>query len=283
MMKASRPQLQSSAWTLVAFLVLTSTSRAEFVVTANGSADWQGVSQLGNGGEYWDNASYDGNNMNVGYFLTKTGGFAGSAESPDIDLNNLQYFGRNQANDAPTNLKFGDGTTTTNMTTILIEVAGFANVNELYYKDSSGQEKQIIFHGEDGSGTTTTFTAIGEFELILKRDWNGTQWDFEADSATSQASQQYFSVFRSVTDTDTIYVGMEDLRKKNQNSDLDYNDMVISLTKVNPPVNPTPEPSTACLALCGIAGLGVTGLRRFRRRSPPPCKNDPVSPDLLAR
>jgi hypothetical protein len=73
-------------------------ARADVIVTGGNATDKFSAAALGETGTpYWNNTSSDGPKMNVGYFLTGTGGFTGNASSPKIALSNLHTSGRHQA------------------------------------------------------------------------------------------------------------------------------------------------------------------------------------------
>ncbi len=253
---------------VTAFLASAPASRAGFVVSSSNGAAWRADISLDgssspSGDEYWDNGSWDGTNLNIGFFLTGTGGFAGDSRSPGIALGDLRYFGTGSGRHTPYGVRFGQEATTAHLTTILIEMAGYAPENELWYRDTTG-EYRLIFPGSSGGNSSATFTAVGQFTLLLRRDLNddGDYNDSGEINVSSGATwgNQFFSVFHNRNDTDRVYVGVEDLR----HGDWDYNDMVISLSEVRV----VPEPSTLALAACGAAGLGLAGLRRWLGRRP---------------
>jgi hypothetical protein len=238
---------------LACALACTSAAPAAFQVSSTSGGSFIGlVNGIGeNGGEYWDNGSYDGSQQNVGYFLTKTGAFASNPASPAISAANLRFFAANATGAAPLHLLFGGAGAAVQSTQILIEVAGFRDVNRLSYVDQGGIEKPI-FAGPDGPGATATFTAVGQFALILRHG------GFFATSDSSR--HQFFSVFHDVNNPDKVYIGIEDLK---HNSDVDYNDMVITLQTVG-------APAPSALVLLASGGLsGLAALRRTGRRVTP--------------
>jgi hypothetical protein len=189
-------------------------------------ATWGGVaawnpsnsgSQTGN--FYWAGDSWDSNQpANVGNFLTKTGYFSGAITSPNIAQANLEFVKGSGTGGLPTvPISFGSTGAVTEVTKILIEVAGFSGSNELWYKDTTGYHK--VFGGSDGTGSEATLTAYGSFFLELRRG----SFIRSTENASGAGN---FSVFRDRTAKDTIYVGIEDLNLSE--ADKDYNDMVIS-------------------------------------------------------
>lgn len=117
-----------------------------------------------NGTPFWDNGSGDGTNLNVGHFLTGTGGFAGHPNSPDIAVSDLMYYSLGGAS-VPSFLMFSPGDIGA---TIFIEVAGNANSNSLYWFDAATPGTlNAVFNGPQGSGAVASFNPGGDFGLAL--------------------------------------------------------------------------------------------------------------------
>jgi hypothetical protein len=255
--------------------------------TAFGSVDLANGGINEDGREFWDNKSWDGPQRNIGYFLTKTGSYYSTqdnANSPGILVSNLQYFQGSSygANNAPASTTYGTGAVTNNIK-ILIEVAGLSNQNQLWYEQNGKLTR--IFNGSDGANQMSSVSITGEFNLYLIRGTTATSLTtgqlstltYAASSGTSYVppgadqqgesgttyTEQHFVTFRDNTNTEKLYVGIEDIVPL-PSADKDYNDMIISMQVQGAQV--VPAPSSFVMFMMG--GASLIGFVLLRRRNP---------------
>lgn len=147
----------------------------------SGSGSWQKmVLPNQDGTPFWDGVSSDGANMNIANFMLGTGGFTGNPNSPDLKLSQTQYWGMGTG--ASNSFEFSGVSDSAKM---LIEVAGWADNNSLYWDNSGG--KHLLFSGPAGAGATISFSP------------GAGPWWLELDSPggvfTTYASGKQFAVF----------------------------------------------------------------------------------------
>ncbi len=238
-------------------------SSAVWADTVVGSADaewqtWQSSSPSNNGGEFWDNRSWDGRSCNIGYWLTGAAtGCSNSLASSGLPLGQapgeLAFWGRTRGtNDSS---YYFSSSNADRVATLRIEVAGNRNYNSFgWYSLSAPSTLNQLFAGANGPVLdSAAFTPTGNFGYYFTdRDGNTYR--------TSGSSHQRFALFRetpggtSGTEADTYWLGLEDLPLSA--SDRDYNDLVVRISEV-------PEP--AAYLVLGL-GLGIIYLNTRRRR-----------------
>jgi hypothetical protein len=247
---------------LLTCLLVPATSQAGFVITGSGGSfqSLSGYSLNENGSPFFDNASGDGSQKNIGFFLTKTGGFSTNSLSPAIPQSQLSFWGTGTGAADPIE-SFSSGGAGVGATFVLT-VAGNAGVNVLGYHDSLGDH--VLYDPTvDGPviGQTETFTPVGNFAFYLHNP--GPNYFFYSDTSLggTDGSQQHFAVFQQ-TGSDKLWLGVEDLPGSNHGEGLgDFNDVIFSIQLV-------PEPGG--LTVFGVGVLSLAGYGWRRRRQLPP-------------
>ncbi len=231
------------AGSLIAVL-LTAQGAFGNAITGTAGSGWQPfpnpLHEQGN--PYWDHASWDGPQDNVGHILSGQAGVTppwwGNANG-SADLN--FYFTRSGSMDA----------------LMYVALAGRAGVNELgWYDIASPGVLHPIFPGGTAPGTTAFVNPSATYGFYFQTLEDGAAQVYYTQSFLNPAGEthhQHFAVFaQSLTPGSEIYwLGMEDLRL--HSSDRDYQDMIAR-------VRANPEPSTFIL----LGGGLLTFL--FRRR-----------------
>lgn len=204
-----------------------------------------------NGIPYWDNKSFDGDKMNVGYCLNGEGN-CNMAGAPGKDLS---YFG-GLFGSAVKDISFKE-TGVLDMATMKIEIAGLANQNSFGWYDINSGAKYELFSGTAGAGSEKTFDPTAQFGFYLTNDL-GTFFT-QSSKNTADKGDQHFAIFRdnAAKGSEAYYLGIEDLLFSN--SDRDYNDMIVKISASN-----TPEP--ASFAMLGLALAGAGAIKRMRSK-----------------
>jgi len=233
------------------WLVLVVTGVVAFTISASATtnvigsagAGWQAWSAPNqDGNPYWDNVSQDGNKKNIGYFLSKTGGFSSHPSSPNITPPWWGY------GDGSADLNFHFNSSLSQTVKLVIEVAGFANINELgWYDVSNPSVGGVIFPGPAGSGSTAVFTPTPNFGLYIKTSGGVKYYTQSLLNPLAERDHQHFALFKEAPGV--YWVGIED-KPKNTGEGFggDYNDMVIRMAVV-------PEPATMSLFALGLLPL----------------------------
>lgn len=141
------------------------------------------------GSPFWDNTSSDGSQLNVGYFLTGTGGFAGNPNSPNISQSDLLYYAGAGGTAVPSFLMFAPGDINGS---IWIEVAGNAASNEIRWFKASDPGTTYLLLAGAGS---TSFNPGGSFGLVQ----TGAGGTFRSD-----VNGGNFAVFSQVPEPTTM-------------------------------------------------------------------------------
>jgi hypothetical protein len=229
------------------------------------------------------------------------GEWSSSAESSLQGVLNSITVGGTSSVDAagPDNHALADGSdsiwsitgTESSLATLIIEVAGWANVNTFGIWDAYDPSKKVeLFSGVAAAGSTAKLSILADGSVEMNLTDTGV--DFAGNSfgyyLTNGSNQTFYSLtslnddqfdhmvaFRG-TDTDKIqlpdlsaglwtnneYVlAWEDIYG---GGDWDYQDMVLMVESVQPA--PVPEPATMLLLGSGLVGLA--GYRKLRKRYP---------------
>jgi hypothetical protein len=245
---------------LLTCLLVPATSQAGFVISGSGGS-FQSLSAYTlneDGHPFFDNTSGDGSKKNIGFFLTKTGGFSSSSLSPAIPQSQLNFWGTPTGGADPVE-SFASGGTGVGATFVLT-VAGNSGTNVIGYHDASGNHDLVGGNLPPG-GETVEFTPNGTFAFYLRNPTVGSGVFFYSDTTLggTDGSNQHFAVFQQ-TGSNTLWLGVEDLGV-HQNSDFDYNDMIFSIQLV-------PEPGG--LTVFGVGVLSLAGYGWRRRKQLPP-------------
>jgi hypothetical protein len=256
------------------FVLVFSAAMATFADTISGSGSatfqsWAVTNLNQNGSPYWDNPSMDGDQRNVGYFLT---------DAPSAPLSGapgaLPFWG-NAYNSVGDNGGTADlsfffqRSAPTSSALLKLEVAGQSNVNEFgWYDITNPSALHPLFLGPDSAPANDIFSPSLQYGFYLKSGSTGTFYTQSSLNTSGDTSHQHFAVFQesAVTGAEIYWIGIEDLTvgalNGNEGSVGDYNDMLIRLSPLSS-TNEVPEPSTALLVLS--SALLLAGLRLRRR------------------
>lgn len=238
-------QKRVSRWLLlvVAGVMALTVSASATTVIGSAGAGWQAWSAPNQDGTpYWDNNSADGNKKNVGYFLSKTGAFSSHPASPGITP---PWWGNS---DGSADLNFHFNSNLSQAVKLYIEVAGYSNINELWWYDVSNPSVGgLIFPGPAGAGATAVFTPATNFGLYIKTSGGVKYYTQSMLNPVAERDHQHFAVFKEAPGV--YWIGIED-KPKNTGEGFggDYNDMVIRMAVI-------PEPATMSLFALGLLPL----------------------------
>lgn len=242
--------LKLTIFICAAALVFAPAAFADLITSSTpgaGYQNWVAGDLDQNGIPYFDNSSDDGNQKNVGYYLTNTGSFTGGTAGPGA----IPYWGLSGGSFDP-NFSFTK-TNTGNNAALKIEIAGNAGINEFgWYSTSSPSDLHSIFAGSNSAGATAFFTPSAFYGFYLKGAGD-TIYYTQSASNSSDVGNQHFAVFRSAPGS--FWIGMEDLSLTT--GDKDYNDMVVTVSAV-------PEPATILLLGTSMMGFAILAHRRKR-------------------
>jgi len=236
-------QKRVSGWLLLAVAGVVAFTVSASATTVVGSGSWQAWSAPNQDGDpYWDNPSADGNKRNIGYFLSKTGGFSSHPASPAITPEWWGY------GDGSADLSFHFQSALPQAVKLVIEVAGYANINELgWYDVNNPSVGGVIFPGPAGAGATTVFSPSLNFGLYIKTAGGVKYYTQSTLNPAAEQNHQHFALFKEAPGV--YWIGVED-KPANTGEGFggDYNDMVIRMAVV-------PEPATMSLFALGLLPL----------------------------
>jgi len=254
----------------IALLFFSSSAAFSDILSGSGTAafqNWNAGDLNQNGAPYWDQTSMDGDNHNIGFYLTG----APSTYLPGAP-GALPFWG--SLYDASTDIGGGadlnflfEPTAATSTVNLEMEVAGESNVNQFgWYDIASPSVLHPLFVGHDSAPATNSFSPSAEYGFYLTTLGGVTFYTQSSLNSGAETNHQHFAVFEeSLTSGQEIYwLGIEDSNAtalQQEGYIGDYNDMLVKITALSPP-NEIPEPSTVVLV---VSGLLVTVLRRKRR------------------
>jgi hypothetical protein len=252
----------SFLFAMFALIAASAQVQADTIAPGGSFQSWNASTLSTTGGPYWNNASSDSANANIGWCLAG-GGSCSIAGTPGA----IGFYG--VGNSAVSNIFF-NGTGATVSVTFLGGVAGFADTFGWYAINPANPNvvpPAASQHAIAGNSHTATPTPVGQtmtFNAGAGSDYgfylnNGSQTFFSQSSLNSD-STQHFAIF---TDGTSFYIGSEDVAG---GGDRDYNDMLVKITP-SAPGGPTDVPEPMSMSMLGGGLIVLGGLIRYARRS----------------
>lgn len=276
---------------MLASLALALPARAGLIVGGTSGNAFQNLSPYSineNGVPYWDNKSSDGSKYNIGYYLTKTGGYATNAtlgqDSPALSPGELEFWGKVSSGGTSADPSFSLLAPGPVSASLYLSFAGFHEINTFGWYEVLHDTvvRHDLFHGlAYGSHANyplqATFDPTGDFGLFLQSKDNQI---FYSDSSLNPAKDvidnqlhQHFALFRE-SPADRLWVGVEDwLGNNDTEKNGDFNDMVVSLTSAaGPGTQAVPESASLAYLGAGVVGAFVWFFSRGRRPKASPAR-----------
>lgn len=206
---------------------------------------------------FWDAASYDGANCNIGYWLLGTAGSGcvnalGNLGSPPPGA--LAYMSAASDNRTPVQFSVSPNPVgNARLMTLHLKVSGYNDNNEFgYYLLSQPGVLNPLFRGTNKPGDKASIQPTGPFAFYIKTG-GGLTFTSQATNNFAIFSQTPALPATAATDLTKYYVGVEDLpippppyttpQLFDPRTDADYNDMVVDM-EVPPPDPPRPTGCT---------------------------------------
>jgi hypothetical protein len=231
----------------ISVFLLSSMAMADTVV---GSGSFQsGWNPSTNGSTFFNNASWDGNGLNIGFCIAG-GGNCNFSGQPNSAL--PVFAGANFSAPGAFYLSPSGG----GSANLTLEIAGNAGSNQFGWyllgtDPTNAANRNVLFTGPQGSGTVSNFNPSGSYGFYILA--GGTT--LYTSSLFGGATDQHFAVFQQADGS--LWIGVEDLALRS--SDRDFNDMVIKIT---------PVPEASSMAMLGIGLVALVGAMRKKFRLP---------------
>jgi hypothetical protein len=243
----------------ICLLLLFSTAAFADAISGTGVAAWQAfpATITTNNNPYWSGQSMDGTNLNVGHWLTNTGGFSSSTAGPGA----MQWWGNSNGSADP-NYYF-QNTASSDVATLHLEVAGYHNINIFgWYLISAPTTLHVLFPGPTSpGGSPVSFTPTGAYGFYLQVGVGGPVYYTQSSlNPAGDRTHQHFVMFSPNPGSlnPQFWIGVEDLQNAGIEGSGDYNDMVVSTRAV------VPEPGSLILFGTGLIGLASAIRRRLQ-------------------
>lgn len=217
------------------------------------------------GAAYWDNPSFDGPQMNIGYFLTGTGGFpAGCGTNPLCSGARYSYLGvagtyyssgLSSPSDAPNDFSFLRNTTSVQITMMGAFPSSASDLTSIGYYDASmtnaadaaQSEVPLWKSGTIGQGVganlfITPYSNYGFYETVctqavmiggVSQCIASTTFFSNTNLNPPGQSNQHFALFSLFWDPDLYFIGFNDSPNGQYGSGDDYNKVILRVFSTN--------------------------------------------------